>query len=75
MFGVGMLLDMRAAAARKDHEDRRLGWRKVNPHASCEHVRHTSNAIGVTFTVAAATYPGDRVGLLDLRESMAKLRE
>lgn len=36
MFGAinGMLLDMLAAVARKDHMDRRLGWRKVNPHGS-----------------------------------------
>jgi hypothetical protein len=42
-----------AAVARKDQIDRRLGWRNVDSHGSCEHVPHTSNAIGVTPMLAA----------------------
>jgi hypothetical protein len=38
---------------RKDHIDRRLGGRNVDSNGSCEHVPHTSNAIGVTSMLAA----------------------
>jgi hypothetical protein len=38
---------------RKDHIDRRLGGRNVDSHGNCEHVPHTSNAIGVTSMLAA----------------------